>query len=1000
MFHDPTTFFRNRSFMVVYKRFLKNPTHAIEYFESVMKFENRAEAFSSLVSQKVGFMLSDELMKELQVRDVLVIQALFVKFIVLIETYFVVPSPDVCTFWMKEAIRTIKSAIKFLDKHEVCAHTVCQEGPGYHSKSFYTCTNVVECKTTTNCLDLFASHRIPNANIEDRNEWELCVHNQKHDNYQGLSTPLEKLQKQRLMGFNWKTMMYLRSQNAFTKIFIRNTKQEKLLFERNEILTGILTQNEQTYFPNSNYYLSPAVTPPRPIDLYQVIQDYVQQEEETQVGELSAEDVRVESTPPIEEENEGIGQYMENTLDNILDNSVDHEASDQHILDEASAEDVQQQESDNSVDGEHNSVYDEASVEDVQQEVSDNSVDGEHNSVDDEASAEDFQQEVSDNSLDNEADEEDEVLILDEVTAGSTNAVGVIRRVTRDSQYIDTQLDILRSIDRPTTIHYVPIEEVDDTKNSDKRKVTDVLKDINELMLKATKPKRLDKCRKKQMVNKVNEIKMKSRISNNVGRATMFVQSVEKLYNENEKRKVIDAKRARETNTVVNSGVELAMEQNEEMEPEYVKLSLDAALNFYNKEKGGDIECFLCSMTLNENDDIFENSPLMTFHEDGIEQNCCVVQIAHSACFIKGLDLHKKEITGEYTDVDSVRMVNTVSVNKMVTMKCSACKDKRITEIYSFISKKEKKLKSFKLKFQTMICPLCLQEKVPVEHIKTCTSIGVKRNNSSVKNYEALEAIEALFKNANHTKTEILEKLQMSLPQMKNEEAFEFTYPYVLNKEAMKNKTKNKVHINLDENEKSFRVSTVMHIIKAISAIVTNLKKYEDDENKTEVTYNVMVENCKFMLGLLLKSSSTIVHKQNCSSLGCCLSGIKSKKVKKMISSGIECMKSILMNDLDFFSCIYYSMENNENEELDVESVRNNAIMNTIAYAWNFTKLNERKRVSNEILQIRSKKACDIILKGKIDMFEKHVDTIKKSNKKRKNEENVESQTKRIKITR
>ena len=129
------------------------------------------------------------------------------------------------------------------------------------------------------------------------------------------------------------------------------------------MLTGVVNKNEQTYYPTvSNYLMSPAITPPRQIeneDLYQVIEEYqdvpqeeeiqvveqqaseedVTQEEEIQVVEeqASAEDQTMEITPPRQEEDEDLEQFIEDILEDISDNSVD--ISDNSVDDEASEED-------------------------------------------------------------------------------------------------------------------------------------------------------------------------------------------------------------------------------------------------------------------------------------------------------------------------------------------------------------------------------------------------------------------------------------------------------------------------------------------------------------------------------------------------------------------------------------------------------------------------------------------------------------------------------------
>ena len=60
---------------------------------------------------------------------------------------------------------------------------------------------------------------------------------------------------------------------------------------------------------------------------------------------------------------------------------------------------------------------------------------------------------------------------------------------------------------------------------------------------------------------------------------------------------------------------------------------------------------------------------------------------------------------------------------------------------------------------------------------------------------------------------------------------------------------------------KSFRTSSLSHIFKAISTIITDLKEYCSDP--TEANFETMKGQSQFMLAILIRASRKILHLEN-----------------------------------------------------------------------------------------------------------------------------------------
>ena len=144
------------------------------------------------------------------------------------------------------------------------------------------------------------------------------------------------------------------------------------------------------------------------------------------------------------------------------------------------------------------------------------------------------------------------------------------------------------------------------------------------------------------------------------------------------------------------------------------------------------------------------------------------------------------------------------------------------------------------------------------------------------------------------------------------------------------------------------------------------------------------------MLAVLIRACRTIVHRRNCKLQALCLIGIDSQHVKDFISKGIEIVKLILDEHIDFFACVAHLHQNNEKIEYGNDQ-RRDFEMNTLAYTFNFTKLNAKKHIlSIEKFKMKDKKHVDIMLKNQIASFEEIATTVKNNpmalNNKRKHE--------------
>ena len=148
----------------------------------------------------------------------------------------------------------------------------------------------------------------------------------------------------------------------------------------------------------------------------------------------------------------------------------------------------------------------------------------------------------------------------------------------------------------------------------------------------------------------------------------------------------------------------------------------------------------------------------------------------------------------------------------------------------------------------------------------------------------------------------------------------------------------NAIQISIEEANLSFKSSTVFLLLKSLFEIVTAVKRYQM-EGEDEAAFQVMKDNCTFFICALLRNAKTILHNLNCKNGAVCLSGIDSKKVRKMIKQGCEVLQSIIVQHIGLFDCIQKAIPT---VEVTKQKNRNAKVMNALSSKFNATSFTKR----------------------------------------------------------
>ena len=471
--------------------------------------------------------------------------------------------------------------------------------------------------------------------------------------------------------------------------------------------------------------------------------------------------------------------------------------------------------------------------------------------------------------------------------------------------------------------------------------VSSILEKSKAIISKAQKPQNLDQLNKEEIKSRVYESKLNSRILKSVQPSDdRFLKSVQEVYPSDKQ-------------NIVNIS--------------------DAMVYFEQKNI---LSCFVCSQFIQENEFTFSNyySPIILCHSD---DTCSLFTVVHKSCLIEHYSNAQRPLA-HYENIN--------------VLSCQCGMD--IDLVYHFASESEEKKKAFELNSTNISCPFCLEKGTCLAHFKTCSSIGTRMTNGSYSNTLILQAMEIFFTKTHLKSSTFVQDFSLVLPKLKDIEFVDFRYPNINEQETHKNKDlkndfeKSKIQIQLAETETSFRAVSLTHILRSIAAIVTNLKEYK--LHGTQDAFANMLKKSEFMLAVLIRASRTIVHTRNCKLKALCLIGIDSHNVQHFISKGIEIVKVILDEHIDFFACVEHLHQNNEKTEYGTDE-RRDFEMNTLAYNFNFTKLNAKKTIlSIENFKLKDKKHVDLMLQNKIDSFEEKANILKNTtialNNKRKHQ--------------
>ena len=375
----------------------------------------------------------------------------------------------------------------------------------------------------------------------------------------------------------------------------------------------------------------------------------------------------------------------------------------------------------------------------------------------------------------------------------------------------------------------------------------------------------------------------------------------------------------------------------------------------------------------------FDDLPIIICHND--DHKCKLQKIVHNNCLL-----------------DNFQASSDSHYLMKLWCECGAFME----SFYQFTTESEKKNEAFELDVENLSCPLCLEKKISLNHFNKCKSIGQRNTNSSLSNYFVLSVMEIFFLKKHLSSSTFAQDFSIQIPPKKAFEQVEFVYPNIGERKSHNDKDlkiqfqNNKIQIVLSENMKSFRTSSLSHIFKAISTIITHLKEYCSDP--TEANFETMKGQSEFMLAILKRASRTILHLENCQLKGFCLSGIDSTIVRNLFSKGMEILGILLKEKLDIFACVEHLKTQNGDVPIDD---RRNSEMNTLSYTYNYSNLkcNKQSLIQSEFVQFNDRKDIDLMLGNKIDQFEKLANSLKMktSTKKRKHQDVNNKRSKKFK---
>ena len=134
-----------------------------------------AERFCRQTIKQIGFVLSQELMQNLTVRDIAVIKTFFEMYSFLITENTHDNTDELCKFFLNKTKQFFMQCVFFLNESEFCSERLywkhCYDSTK-HTETMYTCDNFKNCLMVTNCLELSKFHHIFSPTIESAKNYQ------------------------------------------------------------------------------------------------------------------------------------------------------------------------------------------------------------------------------------------------------------------------------------------------------------------------------------------------------------------------------------------------------------------------------------------------------------------------------------------------------------------------------------------------------------------------------------------------------------------------------------------------------------------------------------------------------------------------------------------------------------------------------------------------------------------------------------------------------------
>jgi hypothetical protein len=248
-----------------YKKMASDHVYKDIIFNLIRTDRQYAERFCRQTIKQIGFILSQELMQNLTVRDIAVIKRFFEVYSLLITENTHDNTDELCKFFLNKTKQFFMQCVFFLNESEFCSERLywkhCYDSTK-HTETMYTCDNFKNCLMVTNCLELSKFHHIFSPTIESATNYQ-DVNSRFHytnrcpgQGFLSLS-PTNEQQKQRMCrakGLNWMRGLKTGQIHSLFDLYGENFAKDNLL--KTDVFTRINPfpiQQNVILFPDEDF---------------------------------------------------------------------------------------------------------------------------------------------------------------------------------------------------------------------------------------------------------------------------------------------------------------------------------------------------------------------------------------------------------------------------------------------------------------------------------------------------------------------------------------------------------------------------------------------------------------------------------------------------------------------------------------------------------------------------------------------------------------------------